>query len=98
MLDDGETTMKAIVAGMAASRGVTLPDKSVPGWLASAIGWTSESLWRLLPLRGNPPLTRHAAMVMARTCVLVDDKARRDLGYRPVISREEGLRALADAP
>jgi hypothetical protein len=97
VLDDGETTMKAMVSGMAASRGVSLPDKSVPGWLASAIGWTSESLWRLLPLRGSPPVTRHAAMVMARTCVLVDDKARRELGYRPVISRDEGLRTLADA-
>jgi nucleoside-diphosphate-sugar epimerase len=36
-------------------------------------------------------------MVMARTCVLVDDKARRELGYRPVISRDEGLRTLAHA-
>ena len=31
-------------------------------------------------------------MVMARTCVLVDAKARRELGYRPVTTREAGLR------
>lgn len=79
---------------MAASRGISLGTASIPGWLAAAIGSTSEALWRGLSLRGSRPLTRHAAMVMARTCVLVDAKARRELGYRPVTTREAGLRAL----
>ena len=95
VLDDGVSTMHEMITGMAAARGITLPDASIPGWLAAAIGRTCEALWRGLPLRGTPPLTRHAAMVMARTCVLDDAKARRELGYRPVISREAGLRALA---
>jgi nucleoside-diphosphate-sugar epimerase len=30
-------------------------------------------------------------------CTLRDDKARAELGYRPVIGVEEGLRALASA-
>jgi hypothetical protein len=34
---------------------------------------------------------------MARTCVLLDDKARRELHYVPVISREEGLRRMRAA-
>jgi nucleoside-diphosphate-sugar epimerase len=97
VLDDGATTMKDMITAMADTRDVKLPDKSLPGWVASAIGWTSESLWRLLPLPGNPPLTRHAAMVMARTCVLLDDKARQELDYVPVISREEGLRRMRAA-
>lgn len=95
VLDDGASTMREMITGMAAARGITLPDDNVPGWLAAAIGRACEALWRGLPLRGAPPLTRHAAMVMARTCVLDDAKARRELGYRPVISRAAGLQALA---
>lgn len=94
ILDDGEITMKEMISRMATTRGISLPDRSVPGWLASALGWTGEALWRLLPLRGSPPLTRHAATVMARDCVLVGDKARRELGYTPVITRDEGLRRM----
>jgi nucleoside-diphosphate-sugar epimerase len=97
ILDDGEITLKEMIARMAATRGVRLPDKSLPGWLASSVAWTCEALWRLLPLRGSPPLTRHAAMVMARDCVLVGDKARRELGYAPVIARDEGLRRMSSS-
>ena len=32
---------------------------------------------------------------MARDCTLVGDKARAELGYAPVISREDGLAAMA---
>jgi nucleoside-diphosphate-sugar epimerase len=94
VLDDGVTTMREMITALAATRSITLPDATIPGGLASALAWTSEALWRLLPLSGRPPLTRHGAMVMARDCVLVDDKARRELGYAPVVSREDGLRAL----
>jgi nucleoside-diphosphate-sugar epimerase len=94
VLDDGVTTMREMITALAATRRVTLPDANLPGGVASAIAWTSEALWRALPLPGHPPLTRHAAMVMARTCVLVDDKARRELGYAPVVSRADGLRML----
>jgi nucleoside-diphosphate-sugar epimerase len=94
VLDDGEITMKEMITRMAETRGVELPDASVPSWLASALGFTGEALWRLLRLRNSPPLTRHAAMVMARDCVLVGDRARRELGYAPVITRDEGLRRM----
>ncbi len=95
VLDDGVTTMREIISGMAAARGVFLPDKSVPSWLADAIGAVSEGAWRTFSLKGEPPLTRFSAMIMSRDAVLKDDKARAELGYRPVISREDGLKQLA---
>lgn len=95
ILDDGEVSMKDIITGMAASKGLSLPDKSIPGWVASLIGAVCETVWRTFGLKGDPPLTRHAAMVMARDCTLVGEKARAELGYAPVISREDGLAAMA---
>ncbi len=94
ILDDGVRPMREMITGMATSRGVALPDKSVPGWVADAIGATCETLWTALPLAGEPPLTRFSAMIMSRDAILKDDKARAEMGYRPVISVEDGLRTL----
>ena len=94
VLDDGDVSMKEMITGMAASRGLELPDKSIPGWLAGAIGSVSEFAWRTFNLKGEPPLTRHAAMVMSRDCTLKGDKARAEMNYTPVISREAGLAAM----
>lgn len=95
ILDDGVRTMKEMISGMAAARGVSLPDRALPAWLADSIGATCEFLWRTLSLKGEPPLTRFGAMIMSREAVLRDDKARAEMGYRPVISVEDGWAALA---
>ena len=34
-------------------------------------------------------------MIMSRDAILKDDKARAEMGYRPVVSVEQGLAALA---
>ena len=83
------------IRALVATRGITLPEKSIPGWLADTIGATCEGLWGTLPLKGEPPITRFSAMILSRDSILNDAKARRDIGYRPVISVEDGMRALA---
>jgi nucleoside-diphosphate-sugar epimerase len=95
ILDDGVRPMREMMSGMAASQGVDLGEKSVPGWVADAIGASCEVIWRTFGLKSDPPLTRFSAMIMSRDSVLNDAKARTDMGYRPVISVEQGLRALA---
>lgn len=95
ILDDGVRPMHDMIAGIAASRGITLPEKSVPGWFADALGGFCEFVWGTFPVGGEPPLTRFSAMILSRDCVLKDDKARAEMGYRPVISVEQGLRDLA---
>jgi nucleoside-diphosphate-sugar epimerase len=97
VLDDGRVTLHEMITGMAASQGIVLPEKSLPRWLADSLGAACEFAWRSLPLKGDPPLTRHAAMVMARNCTLNDARARRELGYAPVITRAAGLAALGKA-
>lgn len=97
ILDEGERSLRQIITAMAAAAGVSLGDKSIPGWLAAAIGASSEWLWRTFALKGEPPLTRHAAMVMTRECTLVGDKARAELGYVPPFSVEQGLQQLRDS-
>jgi nucleoside-diphosphate-sugar epimerase len=97
ILDDGERTLREIISGLAASRGIKLPDKSMPSFAADMVGGLCEFAWRTFGLKGDPPLTRHAAMVMSRDCVLKGDKARAGLGYAPVISVGVGLDELKTA-
>lgn len=94
ILDDGVRTMKDMISRIAATEAITLGDKSIPGGLADALGGACEVVWRALNLRSEPPLTRFSAMIMSRECVLSDAKARAELGYRPVVAVDDGLRAL----
>lgn len=94
ILDDGVRTMKQIVSAIAATRGIALPDASIPSWVADSVATVAEGVWRTFNLKGEPPLTRFSAMIMSRDAILKGDKARAEMGYAPVISVEEGLRTL----
>jgi nucleoside-diphosphate-sugar epimerase len=54
----------------------------------------SESVWRLLRLGGEPPLTRFAFWVSSQECTIDISKAGSELGYKPVKTREQGLEEL----
>lgn len=92
--DDGERTLRDVLAALAGTQGVTLPDRSMPGSVARTAAAMSEGVWRLLRLRGQPPLTRFTACMLSSTVTVRTDKARAELGYAPVITFEEGLADL----
>ncbi|MFT3726526.1 MAG: NAD-dependent epimerase/dehydratase family protein [Terricaulis sp.] len=94
ILDDGVRTMHDIISGMAASQGVTLPEKSISAGMADFIGGACEAVWGTFGLKSDPPLTRFSAMIMSRDSILNDAKARREMAYAPVISVDDGLKAL----
>jgi hypothetical protein len=95
--DDDVVTVREFLGGLAAADGLDLPDRSLPGPLMGMAAKTMEGAWDLLRLRGTPPITRMAVEVM-RTSLTVDtQKARRDLGWSPVITRAAGLAALSAA-
>ena len=75
--------------------GAPTVDKSLPFPLAFAIGAACEGLWSLLPLRGEPPLTRFLAEQLATTHWYDMAPARRDFGYQPRVTIAEGLQRLA---
>lgn len=95
ILDAGTRSMREVLTAMAATQKVTLPDRSMPGWLARALGITLEGIWRTLGLKSKPPLTAHEAMVMSRNCTLNGAKAERELGYYPPVSVADGFIAMS---
>jgi nucleoside-diphosphate-sugar epimerase len=95
VIDEGVTPMREFLTALLATRRLTPPAKTIPGWLARTLGTATETTWRVLGKTSDPPLTRFAASMMSRDCTITSDKARRELGYEPVISRNEGLRELS---
>jgi nucleoside-diphosphate-sugar epimerase len=93
---DGEPVVfRDFLERMLATQGVTVPDKSIPAGAATAAAATAERAWRLLRRPGPPPLTRFAVWVSSKECTLDDSRARTELGYEPVRTRDEGLAELA---
>jgi nucleoside-diphosphate-sugar epimerase len=92
---DGEPVVfREFVTELLATQGVEPPDRSIPAWLARGVATASEGAWRLLRLGGEPPLTRLAVWLSSQECTIEIAKARRELRYEPVISREAGLAAM----
>jgi nucleoside-diphosphate-sugar epimerase len=92
---DGEPVVfRDFLTELLATQGVAAPTRSMPGALAGAVAGIGEAAWRLLPLPGQPPLTRFAYWVSSQECTIRIDKAREQLGYEPVKSRAEGLDEL----
>jgi nucleoside-diphosphate-sugar epimerase len=61
---------------------------------AAAIGAVCETAWRVLPLRGEPPMTRFIAAELAKDHWFNLAAARRDLGYVPRVTMAAGTAAL----
>jgi len=70
--------------------------RSVPPKVAYAAGVVCEGLWNLLHLAGEPPMTRFVASELATAHWFDISAARRDLGYAPQISIDEGLTRLKE--
>ena len=77
-------------------RALDLPPvtQRLPLRLATTVGALCEALWQVLPLRGEPPMTRFIAKELATDHWFDLSAARRDLGYAPRVSMTEGLAEL----
>ena len=97
-LTDGEPVIcRDFISRLVQTQGVEAGRRSLPLWVADATAAASEAAWRLFGLKGEPPLTRTAVNLMFREVTVSDRKAREELGYRPVVSIEEGLEGLQRA-
>ena len=95
---DGEPVVfRDFVTELLSTAGVGAPGRSVPLAVAKPLAAVSEGIWGALRRTSAPPLTRLAVWLSARECTIDISKARRELGYEPVKTVEEGLAELRAA-
>ena len=96
-VSDGEPVVfRDFVTELLATQGVTVPDRSLPLPVARAAAAGLEGVWRTLSLPGAPPVTRMAFWVSGLETTVNIDRAREELGYRPVKTIAQGMAELRD--
>ncbi|MFI5028127.1 MAG: NAD-dependent epimerase/dehydratase family protein [Solirubrobacterales bacterium] len=91
-LTDGEPVVfREFVTAMLKTQGVEPPDRSLPAWTTAPLARVCEAAWKLLPLRGEPPMTAFRSWILTQQCTIDISKARAELGYEPLVSHEQGL-------
>lgn len=70
--------------------------RTISVWKARLAGTLLEWVYWLLRLPGEPPMTRFVAVQMSTSHWYDISAARRDLGYEPQVTIEEGLKRLAE--
>jgi nucleoside-diphosphate-sugar epimerase len=92
---DGEPiAFRAMITRLLETQGITIPERSVPVPVARSLATGGEAVWRALHLPGRPPLTRFAFWILSQECTLDTTRAREQLGYAPVRTRDEGMAEL----
>jgi nucleoside-diphosphate-sugar epimerase len=95
---DGEiAVLKDVVTDLLGTRGVPPMKRSAPfrfAWHAAAL---MESVWRVFRLGSKPPITRQTLRMIGQDFTVDTAKARRDLGYTPVVDWAEGIARMRAA-
>jgi len=92
---DGEPVVfREFITAMLATQGVAAPSRSVPRLVARGVAGTLAG-WAALTRAASEPLVTPAALALvAQEMTVSDAKARREIGYAPVISIIDGLAEL----
>jgi nucleoside-diphosphate-sugar epimerase len=69
-------------------------EKKISLGAATALGAVCETLWRILPVQREPPMTRFIAAELAKDHWFNLTAARRDLGYAPRVTMAQGTAEL----
>jgi nucleoside-diphosphate-sugar epimerase len=89
--------LREILALILAAAGLPPVRRSVPLAAALPVAAVVETAYRWLRPDGEPPLTRMLVRHLATAHWYDISAARRDLGYEPTVSLDEGFRRLCDA-
>jgi len=94
--DDGEITQEQYVNTIATLIGAKPVTRKVPYGLAYRVGFLLELIGHAVGRKKPPMFTRYSSWLMGRRVFFSCEKARRDLGWRPAFTYEDGLRDAVD--
>lgn len=94
-LSDGEQVeFRHFITRLLETQGVEVPQKEVPRWLVKTVARMGDLMEKLSVGRLSGPMSWQEYATLGVEVTLNIDKARNELGYRPVITVDEGLLEL----
>lgn len=95
-LTDGEiNTYKDFLTKYIKTQGVNPPEKSISKSMARFAADAVELIWRTFGIKSKPPVTKLAAYMMSSDFTISHAKAAREIGYKPIIDIETGMKELS---
>jgi nucleoside-diphosphate-sugar epimerase len=95
--NDEPKTQADIIKGLLGAAGVEVEIEAISPMIAKTAGAVFETIWKVLRLKSDPPLTRWSAEHLSTAHWYDISAAKKDFGYRAEISIEEGLNRLAES-
>ncbi len=96
-ITNGESTaLWPLIEKLCTALGYPLPKRHIPYRVADGAAALMEIVYGLLPGQPEPPLTRYSVALLAKNTTLDISAARRELGYQPQISVEEGFQRFVE--
>jgi len=77
--------------------GIQAEVRNIPAGVARAAGVVCESLWKVLRIKSEPPITRFAADQLSTSHWYNISASQRDFSYQPKVSIAQGLELLRAA-
>lgn len=92
--NDDPRPQREIIQGLLSAAGVDVRIRPLAPGIAKTAGFLLENAWKLVGAHSEPPVTRWSAEQLSTAHWYDITAAKRDLGYLPKISIEEGLELL----
>ncbi|WP_414564072.1 MULTISPECIES: NAD-dependent epimerase/dehydratase family protein [unclassified Anabaena] len=93
--DDGVVNFRDWVTTLLQIEGVNPGNRSIPYAFSWSIAGVLEFLWKIQQRDDIPPITQTMVRLIGRGFTFSDRKARDELGYVPIVTREQGLAELS---
>lgn len=88
---DGEITLEEFYNAIADAAGLPRPKRHIPYFLAYRLAFLLECWGHLIGKKTPPLVTRYSVWLMGRRCFFSAEKARRELGWEPLVTYDEGI-------
>jgi nucleoside-diphosphate-sugar epimerase len=98
LTDGAPVEFRSFITALCRTQGVDPGARSIPLAVARKLAPAVETLWSTLRLHSEPPLSRTVVLLLGEEVTVNDAKARRELGYRERVTREQGLTEMVAAP
>jgi len=96
LADGSGLSWRAFVDRLADGLKLRRPWLDIPVRVAFGMAHAMEAPHRFLKIPGRPLLTRHAVYLLARDQEFPIERARRELGFAPTVTFEEGMRRMIE--
>jgi nucleoside-diphosphate-sugar epimerase len=94
-LTDGEQPVfKDFIKKYVGTQGVAVPDKAVSLIMAKRVAAVMEFVWKSFRLKGHPPIYKGLINALGLEFITTDNRARRELGYKPLVTIQQGMEAM----